>query len=493
MSETLTIKNVNESYIYVDCSDGVALELKEYFSFRPDGYQFMPAYKNKFWNGYIYLFNVVNRQCLRGLAPRIEEWAWNNGYDSEYPGKHETPFTKKEALDFITKVNPKHVPRDYQFDGFVHAIQSNRTLILNPTGSGKSLLIYLLFLYLNSLGKRGLLIVPRTNLVEQMYTDFEDYSCRNNLDMSKYCHRIYQGKDKQTTLPLVISTWQSLQKLHPSYFHSFDYVILDEAHMAVENNSSQKVVTKIISNCINAAYRIGLTGTIPDANSAQLSLEALFGGIYKPITTAELMYRKQLAELSIKCILLEHSKEDRKLIKKAKYKDEIGFIIGHKGRNNFIANLVLSLKGNTLLLFSYVEKHGKVLYELLNKKGPGRKIYYIHGGTEIEERERIRRIIETETEAIIVGSIGVLSTGSNIVRLNNIVFGSPSKSKIRVLQSIGRSLRIGDDKSTATLFDIADSLESGGYRNYTYNHFLERVRFYGKEKFNFKIFSIKIK
>jgi superfamily II DNA or RNA helicase len=493
--KVLKISNMNHSYIRVDCDVDVAWELRDAFAFRPDGFQFVPSYKQKLWDGYIRMFNPNTRTIYRGLAPKVVAWAEERGYEIEYTDQvYDTSFSLSEAEEFVEKLNPKHPPRDYQMDGFVHAIRSKRKIVISPTGSGKSLLQYMIFMYLMRLGKRGLLIVPRAALVEQMYSDFEDYSIKNGKDMSKYCHRVYAGKDKSVDAPLVISTWQSLQNLPKDYFKRFDYVIVDEVHGAVEKSQNMKVMSNIVTNCINAEYRIGVTGTLPKGPGVDYSLVGLFGDIYKVISSKELMERKQLADLTVKCLMLKYSEEECQYMKSADYKSEINYIVSNKERNKFICNLALSLEGNTIVFFNYVEKHGQVLYEMLQKRVKnGRKVFYIHGGTDVESREEIRKILEQESNAILVGSVGVLSTGTNIVALDNVIFASPSKSKIRNLQSIGRGLRISEKKQSATLFDIADDFSYKKHQNYTLKHLMERIKTYSEEGFRFKIYKIDMK
>lgn len=486
----LVITNANESYIKVQCDESVAWELRDAFSFRPPGFQFVPSYRQKIWDGYLRLFNPMSRQMYRGLAPQVMEWAKKRGYTYEYADEdYDTSFSVEEANEYIEKLNPKHMPRDYQVNSFVHAIRSKRRIVLSPTGSGKSLLLYLVSMRLLTKGKRGLIIVPRSALVEQLYSDFEDYSVKNGKDMEKYCHRVYSGKDKVSNKPIMISTWQSLQRMPKEYFEQFDYVICDEVHQA-----QAKSLTEIVGKCTKAEYRLGVTGTLSGSKSHEWQLIGLFGQIYKATSSAELMAKKQLAELTIKCLLLKYSDEECRYMKSASYKDEIDYIVSNKERNNFICNLALSLEGNTLLMFNFVEKHGKVLYEMLQQKVKnGRKVFFIHGGTDVEDRESIRKIIESEQSAIIVGSVGVLSTGTNIVALDNVIFGSPSKSKIRNLQSIGRGLRVSETKKSATLYDIADDFSWKSKENFTLKHFFERIKTYSEEQFKFKIYKISMK
>ena len=486
----MIITNADESFIKVQCDESVAWELRDAFSFRPPGFQFVPSYKQKLWDGYLRLFNPLSRQIYRGLAPQVLKWATERGYTYEYDDEDlDTSFSVEEANEFIDKLNPKYMPRDYQVNSFVHAIRSKRRIVLSPTGSGKSLLLYLVSMYLLTKGKRGLIIVPRSALVEQLFSDFQDYSVKNGKDMFKYCWRVYSGRDKDSQHPIIISTWQSLQRMPKEYFEKFDYVICDEVHQA-----QAKALSDIVTKCTKAQYRIGVTGTLSGAKAHEWVLMGLFGEIYKATTSKELMEKKQLAELTIKGLLLKYSDEECEYMKSATYQQEIEYIIANKARNKFIRNLALSLEGNTLLLFNYVDKHGTVLYDMLNKSvKDGRKVFFIHGGTDVEDREEIRRILEKETNAILVGSVGVLSTGTNIVALSNIIFASPSKSKIRNLQSIGRGLRVSDSKQSATLFDIADDFKWKARENFTLKHFFERIKTYTEEGFKFKVYKIQVK
>ena len=162
-------------------------------------------------------------------------------------------------------------------------------------------------------------------------------------------------------------------------------------------------------------------------------------------------------------------------------------------RSVFIKNLALSLDGNSLILFQFVEKQGKPLFNLIQTEAKERKVFFIFGGTEVETRESIRAITEKESNAIIIASYGTFSTGINIRNLHNVIFASPSKSRVRNLQSIGRGLRKGDNKETATLFDIADDMRIGKHANFTLNHFIERVKIYDEEKFNYKFYNIELK
>lgn len=483
---------MNEVYGKVTCERHVARELSEYFTFFVPGYQFVPAYRNRIWDGKIRLFNLQTNQLYLGLVPYLTEFCDEREYayshdliEDEYSVYHAHKFF--ETLNLHSQGKPIGV-REHQQNAFIEAVQKRRALLLSPTASGKSLIIYLLFRQLLQYQNlKGLIIVPTTSLVEQLYTDFEDYSTENGFIVSDNVHRIYQGKDKVTDKKLTISTWQSLYKLPPDYFKQFDYVIGDEAHLFKAQS-----LTSILTACVNAKYRIGLTGTLDGTKTHKLVLEGLFGPTKKVVTTKELIDKKQLSPFNIKCLVLKHPEEICEQMKGISYPDELKYLIESENRNRFIRNLAVSLDKNTLVMFQ-MKKHGKKLYEMIKEKAVGRNVYFVDGDVETEVREEIRKVMEVENNSIFVASFGTTSTGTNIRNLHNIIFTSPSKSRVRNLQSIGRGLRQSEGKEIATLYDIADDLRIKKHINFTLQHFVERVKIYNEEQFSFKIYNIGLK
>jgi len=491
-SNLIIIEKKNEVYITVDCDSGVQREISEFFTFYVPGYKFMPAFRNRMWDGKIRLFSQKTKEIYFGLYPYIKAFAEERGYvvvagkDVEIDNKVDREVVTK----FSNSLGQKFEARDYQIDAIFHSLKRNRTLLVSPTASGKSFIIYSLIRYYSHLIKedtnnRILLIVPTTSLVEQMYTDFESYGW----NVKKNCHRLYSGYSNQTDKKVLISTWQSLYKLPKEYFEQFGVVFGDEAHLF-----KSKSLTEIMTKLTDCKYRIGLTGTLDGAHTHKLVLEGLFGAVNKVTTTKKLMDKNQLSNLVVRCLILKHTEANCKIVSKGKYQDEIDYLVSSTPRNNFIRNLALKLKGNTLILFQLVEKHGKNLQQIIKDKAEeGRKIFYIYGGVDTEEREKARAIVEKEDNAIIVASYGTFSTGINIKNLHNIIFASPSKSRIRNLQSIGRGLRLGDNKVNATLYDISDDLIYKSKENYTLKHFQERINIYTEEEFDYEIHNINLK
>ena len=480
----LTIAKKNEVYLTVDAQPHVQQELSDYFTFDVPGAKFMPQYRSKYWDGKIRLFSTATGEVYVGLLDKIVAWAKKSEYsvqflDSKFYG---TPFEcndniSREGIKDYMRTISKHKPRDYQIEGVYDALRHNRRLLVSPTASGKSLMIYSIARYHVENKRCVLLVVPTTSLVEQMYKDFIEYGW----NVEEYCHKVYSGKEKWDKRLVTITTWQSIYKLDKKWFSKYDVIIGDEAHQF-----KSKSLVGIMSKLRDAKYRYGFTGTLDGTQTHKWVLEGLFGPSYKITQTKELIDKGLLSKLNIKILLLKHPSREFET-----YLEEIEYIISHEQRNNFIKNLALSLKGNTLVLYSRVETHGEPLYKLIQTDD--RKVFFIHGGVDAEEREQVREITEKENNAIIIASYGTFSTGINIKRLHNVIFASPSKSRIRNLQSIGRVLRKGRGKVKAILYDIADDISTEHKRNYTLNHLVERIKIYNEEEFSYEINQVNLK
>ena len=498
----IKIRKINHAFLRVECEDrGILMELSEFFKFRVDGYQFMPSYKSGVWDGYVRLFNSRDNSIYSGLYRHIVKFAETDGRnytietvnDPVYgtPGEQNNIDDSFISNTPVTSKGQKIQARDYQVDAITHALSSKQALLISPTASGKSLIIYYICRWFlenrSSENSKILIIVPTTSLVEQMYSDFADYSeFDDSFKVSDSVQKIYGGKEKTADFTAVISTWQSIYKLQKPWFKQFGMVIGDESH-----TFKAKSLTSIMGKLEDAEYRFGTTGTTDGVETNELTLQGVFGPKYQVTTTKTLMDSGSLAKLNIQMLLLKYPEETRKLTKGLNYQDEMNFIVSHEGRNKFIRNLALDQKGNTLVLFQFVEKHGKILHRMIQEKAEDdRYIFYVSGETDVEAREQVRQVTETQSNAIIVASVAVFATGVNIRNIHNIVFSSPSKSQIRVLQSIGRGLRKADDGSDTTLYDLTDDLHWGKKKNYTLNHSKERLQVYSKEKFKFQIHEV---
>ena len=498
----ILVTKKNDVYLHIDCDMSTGYELSDYFSFKVPNAHFHPKVKAKLWDGKIRLFSTWKHTLYVGLVHWLDKFAKDRGYEIFYadetldPNKNSSRYDKDDVKKFIDTLDVhtkgKAIqPKEYQSSTLLEVFNKDRVLFVSPTGSGKSYNAYAMCRWWENIlqgKKKILLVVPTTSLVEQMYSDFDDYASEVKWSSEKHCHRIYSGKEHTTKKPIILSTWQSLFRKPKSYFKQFGAVIIDECHLAKAD--SLKGIMEKLEDCV---YKVGMTGTLDDCQTNKLVLEGLFGKVFKATTTKKLMDSGDLASLSVDCIILKYPEQECSACKKLKYQEEKDYIVAHKKRNKFVCDLSISLKTNTLVLYQLVEKHGRPLYESIKKKaGKNRKVFFVYGGTDAKDRESIRQIVETETNAIIVASYGTFSTGINIRNLSNIIFASPYKAKIKVLQSIGRGLRISKQKTTARLFDIVDDLRYKKHINYSMNHYLIRVGIYNKEQFKYKTIKIKL-
>ena len=487
--EAIRIRRLNYANLHIQCDFGQAAEIKEFFSFYVPGYKYMPAYRRRIWDGKIRLFDSNRGELPAGLIHHLIKYIESRGYNYELiktkygiPLEEERP-DPKEVVNFIKTLNLPFNQREYQFIAVMEALHRTRGILLSPTGSGKSLIIYILLQYYLKVinDKKVLVIVPTTSLVEQMYSDFIEYG-----GDKEDIHRIYSGKDKRFEESICVSTWQSIYKLPKDWYDQFGMVIGDECH-----GFKSKSLMNIMNKATEALYRYGTTGTLDGTQTHELVLQGLFGKTFKVTTTKKLQDSGTLAALNINRLVLDYTPDARRECEAKDYQDEIEYIVINEKRNRLIRNLSLDQKGNTLVLFNFVEKHGKPLFDLIRDKADeNRKVFFVSGNVATSDREAIRGIVEKQKNAIIVASLGTFSTGINIRNLHNIIFASPSKSQIRVLQSIGRGLRKSDNNVATTLYDIIDNISTDNRKNFAWLHGLERLKIYEKEKFKTKTYKV---
>ena len=492
--EHVNIEAADSVFIRINAEKSVIKEMSQFFSFEVPNHKFMPAYRNRVWNGRINLLNAHKHLMYRGLIDYVIKFCKDRNYSVDGFKEEENQLSREHLCKFMEEHVRPHVRgepvkvHDYQMDAIHHAIRKKRCLLLSPTGSGKSMIIYsLIRYYLDILPSTSkiLIIVPTTGLVQQMLSDFTDYAKGTKWRADKFCHGIYAGRSKETAKRVVISTWQSIFREHKEWFDQFSVAIGDECHQY----RSQSLVT-LMTKLKDCPYRVGTTGTLDSVYVHKLIIEGLFGPVYKVTSTKDLIDKNILSELNVECLCINHSDTDRAALKRRTYQEEIEWIVTDERRNKFIVQLAEKLKGNTLILFNYVEKQGKPLFKML--EGSSKNIYFIYGKTETEMREQIRKIVDKDDNSIMVASYGTTSTGINIRNIHNIIFASPSKSVIRVLQSIGRGLRKSETKENVVIYDISDDLRYKKYDNHTYRHLQERLRIYTKERFVHRLVSINL-
>jgi superfamily II DNA or RNA helicase len=469
------IHALDDVWVQVECEDGIARELADYFTFETPGAAFMRRQARfKRWDGKIRLFKLKTHTLYRGLVPRLLEFAAQRDYPITSHVPAPTPVHPGKALDAFLEhsLALPFTPHDYQYAALRTTLDQQRGIILSPTGSGKSFIIYLLTQAMPV--KKTLIVVPTIGLVSQMAKDFKNYG----FDLSQL-HTISAGAEKDADAELYISTWQSIYQLPPEYFKQFGCIIVDEVHGA-----KSKSLTHLLEQATHTPFRYGFTGTLDDTQCNRLILEGLFGEVTRVATTSELQKAKHLTPLHVRMVMLKYPEQAAKLNRKASYQDEIDYILSDAARLEFIARLAREVKGNALILFNYVEKHGLPLYGRIKLRCPNKTVHYIAGSVDGAEREDIREHVEFNGDnQVVVASFGTTSTGVNIPNLKHLIFASPSKSKIRVIQSVGRALRLSEGKTIATLWDLVDDLRIGKHVNFAMKHAEERAEYYATEKF----------
>jgi len=494
MSQIVVHKS-DDVYCWVECSDSIGAELDEFFTFYVPGYRHMPKYKEKIWDGTIHLFSMWDHMVYIGLAPYVAQFAKQRGYTCSVDNNvlDRNSILPEEVVEYVKTLDMRNDRGekinlfDYQFYSIWRSMNDKRGIMESPTSSGKSAMIYVVSRMLQEImEKKVLIIVPTTGLVSQMYGDFDIYSSADSWNAKDHCHMIMSGKEKRADQQIFISTWQSIFRMPKAYFDQFGAILVDECHLATADS-----IKRICQNLTNCPYKFGYTGTLADSKTHKLVLEGLLGPAKKTISTAELMDRGTVAQLDIEAIRLMYTEAEATMMKRKKYQEEIAWLQAHPRRLDFVARLALVQKKNSLVLFN-TREHGQAIVERINNLDPKRKTYYIDGTISGEERESIRHIVEKEKDSIIVASYGTFSTGVSIKNIHSVIFAAPSKSKIRVLQSIGRGLRINKEKTHVVLFDLVDDLSHKTHKNFALLHFFERAEFYNREKFTMRVKKLKI-
>lgn len=491
-SADITITYHNDTYARVIADPSIKMEIGDYFCFEVENARHHPKVKGGIWDGLIRLFATRTGDLPAGLVPNLVNWGKKNGYtieDQTVPPSsinNDEFETWLESLQIFSKGKPIK-PHWYQKDAVRSILDSRRALIQLPTSAGKSLVIGLFSRYFFDHHNPGkvLVIVPTVSLVRQMKDDLVDYRLFDFDDI--LC--IKSGTERDSNAKIYVSTWQTACKQPPEWYSQFNALLTDEVHLG-----TGKTLSEICQGLTDCKYKTGLTGTLKDAKASLMQLIGLYGQVFKPTTTKQLMNDGQITELDIKPLHLTYPKVDLKKLGKLTYPNEIKWLITNKERNRFLARLAAaSPEMNTIILFKQLT-HGKELFRLINNlvAGTNRNVHYIAGEVKDTVREELRHIIENDKGAIIVASYGTMSTGVSINNLHRAISAHPVKSKIINLQSIGRILRKHESKSKAQWFDLIDDLRIGNRRNFAYEHALVRLRLYAREGFNFTIKKVSL-
>lgn len=497
----IEVKFLNTSHVQIQADANIVYELRDYFSFQPPGYQYQNKYKYGGWNGYIYLMDY-NGKLPYGLAYLVSKFAESRGYSiwvdpkiNEKEDLTDADFDKWLAEHPVYDGANQIDPYWYQRDSVKFGLQNRRAVLNLPTSAGKSLIQGLISRWcLEHYSGKVLIVVPTTALVDQMIGDIVNY----RLFPKEAMLGIRSGTVKNSNAMIYVSTWQSAVKMPPEWFQQFMCLMVDECHQ-----STGASIKQIIDNMDQCIFKFGLSGSLKEGKANLMQYVGAFGQIFKPVDTRRLMDEGQVTNLRINTIFMRYKEEEVKKLKGADYQTEIKYVTGHARRNAWISKLALKLSRdkneNVFVMFRYKE-HGKWLYEHLSKQYDN--VVLINGDTKIDERNEMKKIAESTKGLIVVGSIGVLSTGISIKNLHHIIFAHPCKSSVVVKQSIGRVLRKHGSKLMASVWDLVDNLATlsksknaknkYSAKNYGMTHAIERVKIYNAERFDYVIKHIDI-
>jgi superfamily II DNA or RNA helicase len=481
----------------------IARNLSEYFSQWSPSYKYDWRYKKHVWDGKIRFYNSRKSTLPIGLIEDFKKFCkvfdYTYSIDSAIEINNFSGNTPEEIqkfiIDFVSKLNiPKKFEiRNYQYKYLTKFINKNVELLESPTASGKSLIIYMCVRYaLNFLeeDQKILIIVPTIQLVRQMVGDFSDYG----FDSEANCAEIYGGSKDQilklkTNKKIIVSTWQSLYNLNPNEFLKIGMVVGDEVHeFGAEKSKS------VILNCINVQYRLGTTATLRTDPCSSWTVQGMFDIPSKYIDTMTLVDKGFIAPFTVNVMNLIYDDETCSDAKGLTYIEEMDFIDLQEEKIDFIIKLVEKIvekNENVLVLFKRI-KYGNRLLEKI-KEVTGIEPYYVDGSVSMSDREEVRGAMEKNNSLVAVCSFGTFSRGINIKNLSNVILTNTTKAEIKILQSIGRVLRLHENKKKAKIWDIVDNLKTKKAINYAMKHFFERKEIYDKNGFEVKFFDVTIK
>ncbi len=483
MAYSFTVERTNNSFLTVYADEPcIHEEIYEFFKVRDPS--FKPSRFSKY-DGTVRMYDKLSGRLPVGLLPHLLKNFKRYEFTLDPRLKNIRDVTREEIIAWCDSVELPFILKDYQYEAVYHAIKYRRSVMLADTGAGKSVIMYLIVKFLLEMGVEGrfLILAPSILLVEQILGDFISYGWS---DAPKFCQQILGGRTHMLSKKVVISTWQSLKDEDTDYFQDFEVVLCDEVHGA-----SAKEQKKVIERCRNAPDKIGFTGTLKGTELHQMQVEGLFGLCKQIATTQDLKDRGQASETCVIGLNVQYTELDKVRVEKLDYEGQVQYVMQHKGRQQAIANLAIRLSKvgeNSLVLFDRVEDGIFEFKKLIVNVGYGDRVRIIESSVKLNERLEIKDEMETTTEGLILlATWGTMSTGVSIKKLHNLIFNSSGKSIIRILQSLGRVLRIHESKEIAKIFDVVDDFRrTSSSRCIFIEHVKERLGFYKGKKHQVK-------
>lgn len=457
-------------------------EIREYFSVENEAAKFSRSFfvpKRLYCiapNGYFdigLVEEIINFLDTRSYQYKIN---YTDAALKEINPKLEKSLIKRLNLDL----------RDYQEEAVNKCLKVGRGVILLGTGAGKTLTIATLidnfYLYSKNLSNfKALIIVPDLGLVNQTYNDFIEYNV--SFSVTRWTGKLQPDPDANVVIANIDIIRNKFEE--NLWIKSVDVLILDEAHKFNKGNKCSKVLDKI-----RTPNKFGFTGTLPADNIDKWNVIGKIGPVLIKKSSYELREEKFLTNVSIKVFCLNYKTKPIKVRNSGdtteNYRNELQFLTFNSFRNKVVEKTCSNFKNNILILINNID-HGQHLFSLLTAALPDKQVFFIRGEVEVDERDRVKKIMESSNNVICIAISAIFSTGVNIKNLHMIIFAAGGKSFIRTVQSIGRGLRLSDNKEKLVIIDIADMLEYGT------DHSIKRKEIYNDEKIEYNEYLIEEK
>lgn len=452
-------------------------DIREHFSVKNENAFFMKRFGRGFVPSRIYAITPTGL-FEPGLFYDIMRYVYNTYPDTQFNvDKAVKDVCKPQLNNAVLYEQLKIELRDYQKDIVKEAIQVGRGIIKLGTGGGKTLTIASLLssFYISKNEKmKCLLVVPDLGLVKQTYDDFIQYGVP--FKITKWTGSL----DPDLTSNVIIANMGVIQSRYKDekWIEDIDLLVVDECHKLKKGNKICKVISKIKTN-----HKFGLTGTLPDSKIDEWNIVGKLGNVFYEKNSFELRAESYLTNAEIKILQIKYNSRPISNPNVNDFRNELDFIYISKFRNNIIKAVSLKCNNNVLILVNHIA-HGQSLFDHLLSNLPNRKVYFIKGEVEVDERARVIKEMENNDNIVCIAISAIFSTGVNIKNLHMIIFAAGGKSFIRTIQSIGRGLRLNPNKEKLTIIDLADQLE------YSKSHAERRQEIYAQEKIQFKVGEI---
>ena len=380
-------------------------------------------------------------------------------------------FSPKLKLDYLDKKLRLEL-RDYQTEVVQTALKSGFAIIELATAGGKTLIMSSILenIYHQNPNFKCLLIVPDLGLVSQSYNDFKDYGV-------SYTYSTWTGNSElDLSTNVIIANMGILQSelSDTEWTENVDLLIVDEVHKVRRGNKINNLLKKIYT-----IHKLGFTGTLPEDILDQWNIFSKFGDVIYSKMSHELKAESYVTPAKVTALVLNYKSApifERTLDSTPadEYINEIRFLIVNEFRNGVIKHLCNKFDNNSLVLVDLID-HGQAIYDTI-VKDTTKEVYFIRGEVEVDERKRVQELMEKQSNICVIAISKIFSTGINIKNLHYLIFAGGGKAKVKIVQSIGRGLRLHEDKKELIIFDIADNLKYG------MSHYQKRKQLYAQEK-----------